>query len=120
MRVLSHNNPKPTDLHRDLLRLYQKDDEPVRVVTTNFDLLFEEAAQDIVGTVPEVFRAPALPLGQDFNGIVHIHGDLEHPQGMVLTNKDFGRAYLTKGWATPFLVEMFRRMGDALSRRNVP
>ena len=108
VRVLSRNNPKPTDLHRDLLRLYQKNGEQIRVVTTNFDLLFEEAAQDVVGTVPEVFRAPALPLGQDFNGIVHIHGDLEHPQGMVLTNKDFGRAYLTKGWATPFLVEMFR------------
>ena len=42
VRVLSRNNPKPTDLHRNLLRLYQKDGEKVRVVTTNFDLLFEE------------------------------------------------------------------------------
>lgn len=108
VQELSRNNPKPTDLHRDLLRLYRKEDEQVRVVTTNFDLLFEEAAQDVFGAVPEVFRAPALPLGRDFNGIVHVHGALSHLQGMVLTDEDFGRAYLTEGWARRFLVELFR------------
>ena len=108
VRELSRNNPKPTDLHRDLLRLYQKNVEKIRVVTTNFDLLFEEAAQDVFGTMPEVFRAPALPLGRDFNGIVHVHGALNHLQGMVLTDEDFGRAYLTEGWARRFLVELFR------------
>ena len=110
VQKLSRNNPKPTDLHRDLLRLYQKDDEQVHVVTTNFDLLFEEAAQDVFDTVPEIFRAPALPLGRDFNGIVHVHGALSHRQGIVLTDEDFGRAYLTEGegWARRFLVELFR------------
>ena len=109
VQELSRNNPKPTDLHRDLLRLYQKNGEQVRVVTTNFDLLFEAAAQDVFGAVPEIFRAPALPLGRDFNGIVHVHGALSHRQGMVLTDEDFGRAYLTEGWARRFLVELFRR-----------
>ncbi|MXX39434.1 MAG: DUF4020 domain-containing protein [Gemmatimonadetes bacterium] len=109
VQELSRNNPKPTDLHRDLLRLYQKNGEQVRVVTTNFDLLFEEAAQAVFGAVPEIFRAPALPLGRDFNGIVHVHGALSHRQGMVLTDEDFGRAYLTEGWARRFLVELFRR-----------
>ena len=110
VQELSRNNPKPTDLHRDLLRLYQKNGEQVRVVTTNFDLLFEAAAQDVFGAVPEVFRAPALPLGRDFNGIVHVHGALSHRQGMILTDEDFGRAYLTEGegWARRFLVELFR------------
>ena len=108
VQELSRNNPKPTDLHRDLLQLYQKNGEQVRVVTTNFDLLFEEAAQDVFGAMPEVFQAPALPLGRDFNGIVHVHGALSHRQGMVLTDEDFGRAYLTEGWARRFLVELFR------------
>ena len=108
VQELSRNNPKPTDLHRDLLRLYQKNGEQIRVVTTNFDLLFEEAARDLFDTVPEVFRAPALPLGRDFNGIVHVHGNLSHRQGIVLTDEDFGRAYLTEGWARRFLVELFR------------
>ena len=79
VRELSRNNPKPTALHKNLLRLHQKS-EQVRVVTTNFDLLFEEAAQDIFGTVPKVSQAPELPQARDFYGIAHIHGDLNHPQ----------------------------------------
>ena len=116
VQELSCNNPKPTDLHRNLLRLYQKNGEQVRIITTNFDLLFEEAAQDVFDTVPEVFRAPALPLGQDFNGIVHVHGALSHRQGMVLTDEDFGRAYLIEGWARRFLVELFRHFPRSFRR----
>ena len=59
---------KATDLHRNLLRLYSKT-EQARVVTTNFDLLFEQAAKDVfTSSQPNVFRAPALPLGHRFNG----------------------------------------------------
>lgn len=99
--------PQPTDLHRALLRLSSTPESP-RIVTTNFDLLFEEAAKEIFDSEPEIFRAPALPLGRDFNGIVHVHGGLDRPAGMVLTDADFGRAYLTEGWARRFLVELFR------------
>ena len=99
--------PKPTSLHGDLLRLYP---EPgaVRIVTTNFDLLFADAAQDLFPMQPELFKAPALPLGRTFNGIVHVHGCLDRPCDMVLTDADFGRAYLTEGWARRFLAELFR------------
>ena len=99
--------PAPTDLHRDLLRLYP-DPRAVRIVTTNFDLLFDAAAQDVFPETPELFNAPALPLGRSFNGVVHVHGCLDRPNGMVLTDADFGRAYLTEGWARRFLVELFR------------
>ena len=99
--------PKPTSLHRDLLRLYPKPGA-VRIVTTNFDLLFADAAQDVFSEQPELFKAPALPLGRTFNGIVHVHGCLDRPRDMVLTDADFGRAYLTEGWARRFLVELFR------------
>lgn len=104
---LSKNDPKPTDLHRDLLRLYSVPRQ-IRVVTTNFDLLFEQAAEDVFDLNPEVFRAPALPLGRDFDGIVHVHGAVSHPADMVLTDADFGRAYLTEGWARRFLLDLFR------------
>ena len=106
-RALSENNPEPTDLHRDLLSLYSEK-QSIRIVTTNFDSLFEQAAKELPGPTPEVFRAPALPLGRDFNGIVHVHGAVTHPSGMVLTDADFGRAYLTEGWARRFLVDLFR------------
>ena len=107
-QALSQDGLQPTDLHRDLLRLCS-DAEHVRIVTTNFDLLFEQAATDVFDFKPEIFRAPALPLGQSFDGIVHIHGAVSHPDGMVLTDQDFGRAYLTEGWARRFLVELFRQ-----------
>ena len=102
---LQHNNPQPKDLHRNLLRLYRRT-EDIRIVTTNFDLLFEEAAGE---ENPKVSNAPALPLGQRFQGIVHIHGSVNDPEEMVLTNLDFGRAYLTEadGWARRFLVALF-------------
>ena len=106
-RELSPPNLKATDLHRNLLQLYSKA-EQVRVVTTNFDLLFEQAAEGVFNnSQPNVFRAPALPLGHQFNGIVHIHGAVSHSDEMVITDADFGRAYLTEGWARRFLVDLF-------------
>ena len=99
--------PEPTSLHRDLLRLYPEP-EAVRIVTTNFDLLFADAARDVFPEQAELFKAPALPLGRSFNGIVHVHGCLDRPCDMVLTDADFGRAYLTEGWARRFLAELFR------------
>lgn len=104
--ILSPDGLEPTELHRNLLRLYP-DAGPVHVVTTNFDLLFEQAAENLFGNVPEVFRAPALPLGRQFNGIVHLHGAVSTPSEMVITDENFGRAYMTEGWAARFLVELF-------------
>jgi hypothetical protein len=103
---LSRDGIKPTQLHCNLLQLFS-DVNHIRLVTTNFDLLFEQAAQEEYGKTPEIFRAPALPLGRDFNGIVHVHGSLIHPREMVITDKDFGHAYLTEGWAREFLVGLF-------------
>ena len=102
---LQQDNPEPTALHRDLLRLYRRPGD-VRIVTTNFDLLFEEAAGR---DNPKVSNAPTLPLGQHFQGIVHIHGSVNEPKEMVITDPDFGRAYLTEdgGWASRFLVGLF-------------
>ena len=95
-------------MHRGLLRLYPGT-EDIRIITTNFDLLFEEAADSLFNAEPKTFQAPALPLGQSFQGIVHIHGSVSEPEGTVLTNLDFGRAYLTEadGWARRFLVDLF-------------
>ena len=103
--------PSPTGLHRDLVRLYPETDK-VRIVTTNFDLLFDAAARDLFTKKPDLFKSPALPLGREFYGIVHVHGCLDRPQGMVLTDADLGRAYLTDGWASRFLVELFALAGS--------
>lgn len=108
-RELKKNNPAPTNLHRDLLRLYP-DSSSVRIVTTNFDKLFEDAAKDdaVFGSSSEVFVSPALPQGRDFTGMVHVHGSIDDPKSMVITDEDFGRAYLIDGYARRFLVSLFQ------------
>ncbi len=105
--ALSADDPKPTELHHQLLRCF-RNHEAVRVVTTNFDPLFEQAMKEALALQPEKYAAPALPRGSDFHGLVHIHGSLERARTMVLTDADFGRAYLTEGWARRFLVDVFQ------------
>jgi hypothetical protein len=56
----------------------------------------------------EEFRAPALPQGNDFDGLVYLHGTLtQKPRHLVATDEDFGRAYLVDRWASQFLEKMF-------------
>lgn len=107
-RLLSPEESAPNSLHYDLLRLFRRGD-CIRLVTTNFDSHFVTAANELYKTVPDVYRAPALPRGYDFTGIVHVHGALPYARDLVLTDTDFGRAYLTEGWARRFLVDVFRR-----------
>ena len=107
-QLLKARCPRSTELHRDLLRLFPSATR-TRIVTTNFDLLFEQAAEDgAADSKLEVFNAPALPLGRKFDGIIHVHGALDRPETMVLTDADFGRAYLTEGWARRFLLDLFQ------------
>ncbi|MGH9544061.1 MAG: SIR2 family protein [Terriglobales bacterium] len=77
----------------------------VRLVTTNFDLHFSTAALSVYeDESPETYSAPALPIGNDFTGPVYLHGSVDKPaRRLILTDSDFGRAYLTEGWA-PFLL----------------
>lgn len=107
-QLLSPTGSAPNALHHDLLRLFQRADR-IKLVTTNFDLHFETASKALFGAVPDVYRAPALPLGYNFSGIVHVHGALPRARDLVLTDADFGRAYLTEGWARRFLVDVFRQ-----------
>ncbi len=106
LRELTGESVCPTPLHKELLRCFPISAN-VRVVTTNFDCLFEDAAESQLDGRTEVYTAPALPLGSSFQGIVHVHGSVKQPTGIVLTDADFGRAYLTEGWARRFLVDLF-------------
>lgn len=55
--LLSPANSIPNALHYDLLRLFRTADR-VRLVTTNFDLHFEAAADELWGDIPDVYKAP--------------------------------------------------------------
>lgn len=107
----------PLDKHLILARLADLDDkERGRLVTTNFDPLFEEAAKELCeqGSYrPDVHVAPNLPPAkqQTFRGLTYLHGKLgSSPDDLqlVLTESDFSRAYLLEGWARRFAVDLFR------------
>ncbi|WP_397458767.1 SIR2 family protein [Pseudomonas asplenii] len=84
-----------------------------QIVTTNFDRLFEVGQGDghLDWHVPPAF--PDLNFGSKIEGITYLHGRLVettsevHPY--VLSSADFGRAYLSEGWATNFIRHLLER-----------
>lgn len=95
-------------LHRALIDLARVG-KTLRVVTTNFDLHLSNCARDALGDHGfQEYFAPALPLGDDFEGIVYLHGaGGRDPKRLVLTDTDFSHAYITRGWARQFLLDVF-------------
>lgn len=99
--------------HRTLLDLATSRSGITRLVTTNFDLLFEEAMPALKAAGPPQLPDPAS--SRDFRGIIHLHGrvDSDYRKPMddefVVSSADFGRAYLSAGWATQFMRELLAR-----------
>lgn len=109
LELVSPPDSRPNPTHKAIMRLSAAYREP-RVVTTNYDDHLAEAAAAAGIDLPARWDALFLPQGDDFSGLVHIHGSKEGDRrGVVLTDEDFGNAYLSNGWATRFLVPMFRR-----------
>lgn len=96
---------QPNSLHHAITGLALAYPSP-RIVTTNYDLhLTSSTAVDL-----DVYEAPALPVGDDFEGVVHLHGSLSQPRRrLVVTDTDFGHAYLREAWAARFLERMFSK-----------
>lgn len=77
------------------------------MVTTNYDQHLSALLKELDDEAPE-YLAPALPVGNDFTGIVYIHGRLDQEgRRLVATDDDFGKAYLNDAWAARFLDRMF-------------
>src|SRR5262249_19255301 len=103
--------PSTLSRHKSILKLARSDHGTgrVRLVTTNFDTLFEQADKEV-----QFEAAPRIaPLDRDrWNGIVYLHGRIP-PSGngdgadLVLTSGDFGKAYLRERWASRFVSELF-------------
>lgn len=110
--LLMREDSSHTELHELLLRLFQSPSK-VRIVTTNFDRHFNTAAKAVFGDAASdmiVHHAPALPLGDDFSGLIYVHGVLHEPHDRcVMTDRDFGAAYLTHGWARRFVLRLFAK-----------
>ncbi|MEO3936822.1 SIR2 family protein [Dermatophilaceae bacterium Soc4.6] len=104
--LVSTPGSRPNANHQALVRLAARG--VPRMVTTNYDLHLSTVA-DSLSLHLETHRAPALPLGHDFGGLVYLHGAADGPSDrLVVTDRDFGHAYLRQAWATRFLSELFR------------
>lgn len=98
---------KPNKVHGNIIQLFNGS-ETIKIVTTNFDLMFEKRLRiDKVKNVKK-YTAPALPYGGEFTGVVHLHGSVDSPEFMILTDENFGKAYLLNGYATRFIVDLFK------------
>jgi len=105
--------PRPSaDLsaHRILLDLARGLNGKVRLVTTNFDLLFESADPALKSSSPPRLPDPRRP--EDLEGVTHLHGRVTEDytgaqgDGFVLSSSEFGRAYVSDGWATQFISKL--------------
>ena len=103
---LSQMNLRHNDLHKYIVELFA-DISTLKIVTTNYDNMFEQVFEQMGIENVKVYDAPALPLGDDLRGVVHIHGNVKEPEYMVLTDEDFGKAYLLDGYVSRFLTKLF-------------
>jgi NAD-dependent SIR2 family protein deacetylase len=109
------NDADLTD-HLMLLELSRDAEHRNRILTTNFDTLFERAWKFAKTTSIASHACQAMPQPKDgrFNGVLHLHGrladttlDLDDTD-LVLTSAEFGDAYLRSGWASRYLYDVFR------------
>ncbi len=95
--------------HKIILKLATTKDGHTRLVTTNFDRLFEKCKRGIKTWQPP--RFPDLTEIDKFEGVVYLHGMVNKEydnsdNGFVLSSSSFGHAYLTEGSVTRFFKEI--------------
>ena len=101
------------EAHELLLDLATTRDGVTKLVTTNFDRLFDDCGRELKTWQPPRLPEPARP--GDMNGIVYLHGratedyDGAEGDGFTLSSAEFGRAYLADGWAARFFKDVIDR-----------
>ena len=99
--------------HKIILKLVQTQGGQTRLITTNFDLLFEASNKKLNSVTRS--NLPNIEYADNDWGIVHLHGkvkkDYSGPDrdGFVLSTSEFGDAYLAQGWARNFVKDVLRK-----------
>ncbi|MGM7317849.1 SIR2 family protein [Idiomarina sp. ST10R2A5] len=83
-----------------------------QIVTTNFDLLFEFSENLNASNISVPPNFPNIEIGATLAEITYLHGRLQESASTappyVLSSADFGRAYLSEGWATNFVRSLLK------------
>lgn len=116
-RVIVDELRKPTTgparIHRALMRLADRGGA-VTIVTTNFDLLFEDAAKEARPRVQTYALAgiPRPTYSSEFAGVLHIHGALPRnparSSDLIATDQDLGEFYLRRRVVPDFIYDAAR------------
>lgn len=112
-RALKPDAGADLSAHQMLVDLARGPDGRTRLVTTNFELLFENCNAALnqfwPGHLPDPQRY------EDLDGIVHLHGLVKSNysgsagDGFILSSAEFGRAYIAHGWATHFISSILKK-----------
>lgn len=102
--------------HLALLTLSRDNQGVSRLLTTNFDTLFERAWLREHANLAASHAGMALPrpMTSGFSGVLHLHGRLADAlvqtieTDLVLTSAEFGDAYLRSGWASRYVYDLAR------------
>lgn len=111
VRNLSKKNPTR---HKHIAKISQNNEGIPQIVTTNFDVLFEQAIYPRNIRVDYPPFLPDLSFDAPVAGITYLHGRVAQktrhiPKEMTLENdfilstSDLGKAYLSEAWATNFV-----------------
>lgn len=93
--------------HKTLLKLSRLRTGETRIVTTNFDRLFEKCNSKLKACSRS--SLPNLSFNEADWGVVHLHGCVKSDNtgptrdNFVLSSAEFGDAYLADGWARDFV-----------------
>ncbi|KGE01848.1 SIR2 family protein [Rhizobium sp. YS-1r] len=110
--ALKPQNAADLSAHELVLDLAGRKSGAVRLVTTNFDRLFEDCNPDLRSIGPAHLPDPKRA---ELNAVIHLHGRVDpayvgsDEEGFVLSSGDFGRAYLADGWAARFIQSLLSR-----------
>ena len=111
--ILRSGAASPAAIHKALITLGDRGGVTT-IVTTNFDLLLQIAAQRLKSSV-ETYSLGSIPRpsrNSEFSGVLHIHGALDkNPQRtseLVLSDQDFGEFYLRRRLVPDFIYDAAR------------
>jgi len=108
--ILRERTHGPATIHRALMRLSDRGNATT-IVTTNFDMLLEDASPHSVQTY-SLSGIPRPGRSDEFSGVLHIHGALDRnparTSNLIVTDQDFGEFYLRRRAVPDFIYDAAR------------
>lgn len=111
--ILRHPDIKPASIHKALMQLADRG-VVSSIVTTNFELLLEDAYKNKKAPV-QTYALGGIPRpasGDEFAGVMHIHGVLDRDpvrtSDLIVSDQDFGEFYLRRRVVPDFIYDAAR------------